>query len=351
MIHISNKTLIEHQHGTVYMQALMMTKYGDISTSLAFQDTEKPTISPSQLLIQVHVSSINPIDYKVLRGDFKAFIKTTFPQGIGRDVSGVVVEVGSSVTHFKVGDAVLSRVGEEVVGTIAQFVASEEQHTALKPEKMTHEEAASIPLAGLTALQALVTTANLKAGEKVLIHAGSGGVGTIAIQLAKSLGAFVATTTSTANVELVKSLGADQVIDYKKEDYLQQVSDFDVVFDTMGGGHTLDAFKVIKAGGRVVSVNGEVDDILARKLGLNFIIRKILSLKARKITQAAAKKQANYRMILMSSDGAQLAELADLYEQQKIHAVIDRSYAFTESIEALEYLLKGRAKGKVVIKH
>tara|TARA_B110000503_G_scaffold124332_1_gene190781 strand:+ start:14476 stop:15531 length:1056 start_codon:yes stop_codon:yes gene_type:complete len=351
MIHISNKTLIEHQHGTVYMQALMMTKYGEISTSLAFQDTETPTISPSQLLIQVHVSSINPIDYKVLRGDFKAFIKTTFPQGIGRDVSGVVVEVGSSVTHFKVGDAVLSRVGEEVVGTIAQFVASEEQHTALKPEKMTHEEAASIPLAGLTALQALVTTANLKAGEKVLIHAGSGGVGTIAIQLAKSLGAFVATTTSTANVELVKSLGADQVIDYKKEDYLQQVSNFDVVFDTMGGEHTLNAFKVIKAGGRVVSVNGEVDDILARKLGLNFIIRKILSLKARKITQTAAKKQAMYRMILMSSDGAQLAELADLYVQQKIHAVIDRSYAFTESIEALEYLLKGRAKGKVVIKH
>ena len=141
------------------------------------------------------------------------------------------------------------------------------------------------------------------------------------------------------------------MIDYKKEDYLAQVSDCDVVFDTLGGAYTLDAFKVIKSGGRVVSVNGEVDDILARKLGLNFIIRKILSLKARKVTQAAAKKNATYRMILMNSDGVQLAELAELYVQKKIKAVIDRSYPFTESIEALKYLSKGRAKGKVVITH
>ena len=333
------------------MQALMMTKYGDITSSLAFQNITKPTISATQLLIEVHASSINPFDYKVLKGDFKAFKKITFPHGIGRDVSGVVTEIGDEVTNFKVGDTVLSRIGEQLVGTIAQYVASEAKHTALKPDQITHQEAASIPLAGLTAWQGLVTIANLKAGEKVLIHAGSGGVGTIAIQLAKHLGAFVATTTSTPNVDLVKKLGADQVIDYKKEDYLQQVNSFGVVFDTMGGEHTLDAFKVIKEGGRVVSVNGEVDDILARELGLNFIIRKILSLKAKKITQAAAKKTAMYRMFMMSSNGPQLAELADLYMQNKIQAVIDRSYGFTESIEALEYLSKGRAKGKVVITH
>jgi|TARA_B110000495_G_C23018151_1_gene603498 alcohol dehydrogenase len=333
------------------MQALMMTKYGNISTSLAFQSIATPKASPSQVIIKVHASSINPFDYKVLKGEFKAFKKINFPQGIGRDVSGVVVEVGDLVSNLKVGDAVLSRIDEELVGTMAEYVASEAQHTALKPQEMTHEEAASMPLAGLTALQALVTTVQLKAGEKVLIHAGSGGVGTIAIQLAKSLGAFVATTTSTANVDLVKKLGADQVIDYKKEDYLEQVSDFDVVFDTLGGVYTLDAFKVIKNGGRVVSVNGEVDDILAKKLGLNFIIRKILSLKARKITQAAVKKNATYRMILMNSDGVQLAELANLYLQEKIKAVIDRSYPFTESIDAFEYLSKGRAKGKVVITH
>jgi len=334
------------------MQALMMTKYGDISTSLAFQSTATPKAAANQVIIKVNASSINPFDYKVLQGEYKAFKKIHFPQGIGRDVSGVVVEVGNLVSHFKVGDAVLSRIDEGLVGrTIAEYVASEAQHTALKPQEMTHEEAASMPLAGLTALQALVTTAQLKAGEKVLIHAGSGGVGTIAIQLAKSLGAFVVTTTSTANVDLVKNLGADQVIDYKKEDYLAQVSDCDVVFDTLGGAYTLDAFKVIKSGGRVVSVNGEVDDILARKLGLNFIIRKILSLKARKVTQAAAKKNATYRMILMNSDGVQLAELAELYVQKKIKAVIDRSYPFTESIEALKYLSKGRAKGKVVITH
>jgi NADPH:quinone reductase-like Zn-dependent oxidoreductase len=178
-------------------------------------------------------------------------------------------------------------------------------------------DAASIPLAGLTALQTLVTTANLKAGEKVLIHAGSGDVGSIAIQLAKSTGAFVATTTRTAKVELVTKLGADQVIDYKQEDYLQPVRDFDVVFDTLGGDYTLDAFKVIKKGGKVVSISGEVDDILAQDLGLNLIIRTILKLKARKIVKAAAKKQAMYRMILMSSNGAQLAELVDLYVHKK----------------------------------
>ena len=333
------------------MQALMMTKYGDITSSLAFQNIPKPTISASQLLIEVHASSINPFDYKVLKGEFKAFKKITFPQGIGRDVSGVVAAIGDAVTNFKVGDAVLSRIDEALVGTIAQYVASEAQHTAIKPDQITHQEAASIPLAGLTAWQGLVTIANLKAGEKVLIHAGSGGVGTIAIQLAKHLGAFVATTTSTPNVDLIKKLGADQVIDYKKEDYLQQVNSFDVVFDTLGGEHTLDAFKVVKEGGRVVSLNGEVDDILARELGLNFIIRKILSLKAKKITQAAAKKQAMYRMFMMSSNGAQLADLADLYAQNKIQAVIDRSYGFTDSIDALEYLSKGRAKGKVVITH
>jgi NADPH:quinone reductase-like Zn-dependent oxidoreductase len=212
-------------------------------------------------------------------------------------------------------------------------------------------DAASIPLAGLTALQTLVTTANLKAGEKVLIHAGSGDVGSIAIQLAKSTGAFVATTTRTAKVELVTKLGADQVIDYKQEDYLQPVRDFDVVFDTLGGDYTLDAFKVIKKGGKVVSISGEVDDILAQDLGLNLIIRTILKLKARKIVKAAAKKQATYRMILMSSNGAQLAELVDLYVHKKIQPVIDSVYPFTKSIEALEHLLKGRAKGKIVIKH
>lgn len=266
-------------------------------------------------------------------------------------MSGVIVEVGALVSSFKVGDAVLSRIDETLVGTIADYVASKAQHTALKPQEITHEEAASIPLAGLTALQALVTTGQLKAGEKVLIHAGSGGVGTIAVRLAKSLGAFVATTTSTDNVDFVKQLGADQVIDYKKENYLEQVSDFDLVFDTLGADYTFDAFKVIKSGGRVVSVNGVVDDMLARQLGLNFIIRLILSLKARKVTQAAVQKQATYRMILMSSNGAQLAQLTNLYLQKKITAVIDRSYPFMESIEALAYLAKGRAKGKVVIKH
>jgi NADPH:quinone reductase-like Zn-dependent oxidoreductase len=332
------------------MKSLMMTKYGDVIISLEVQEVSLPTVGANQILIKTHSASFNPIDYKILRGDFKAMGKIQFPRGIGRDVSGVIKEVGEKVKQLKVGNKVYSRIDDNFVGTMAEYVISNASDVALIPSNLNHEEAASIPLVGLTSYQALIDIAKLTAGENILIHAGSGGIGTIAIQLAKHLGAKVTTTTSTKNVGLVKDLGADKVIDYAKHSYLDEGAKFDVVFDTLGGKHTLDSFKVLKDGGRVVSISGDLDSVTTKQLGLNKVVRFLLALKVKKVTKAASKMGAIYRFLLMSPNGAQLKELAKLYESGSIKPVIDKTYNFDDSIKALDYLAKGRARGKVVVK-
>jgi NADPH:quinone reductase-like Zn-dependent oxidoreductase len=332
------------------MKSLMMTKYGDASSSLKEQEVPIPTFGKNQILIKTHSASFNPIDYKILRGDFKAMGKIQFPKGIGRDVSGVIEKIGKNVKNFKAGDKVYSRIDESFVGTMAEYVISNDKDVAFIPSNLSFDESASIPLAGLTSYQALVDVAKLSSGENILIHAGSGGVGTIAIQLAKHLGANVTTTTSAKNVKWVKDLGADKVIDYTKHSYLDEGTKFDVVFDTLGGEHTLNSFKVLKDGGRVVSVTGALDSITAKQFGLNKFVRLILSFQARKVTKAAAKMNAMYRFVFMSSSGAQLKILAALYESGAIKPVIDKTYGFGDSIQALEYLSNGRAKGKVIVK-
>jgi NADPH:quinone reductase-like Zn-dependent oxidoreductase len=332
------------------MKSLMMTKYGDVNISLEVQEVSLPTVGANQILIKTHFASFNPIDYKILRGDFKAMGKIQFPRGIGRDVSGVIKEVGEKVKQLKVGNKVYSRIDDNFVGTMAEYVISNASDVALIPSNLNHEEAASIPLVGLTSYQALIDIAKLSAGENILIHAGSGGIGTIAIQLAKHLGAKVTTTTSTKNVGLVKDLGADKVIDYTKHSYLDEGAKFDVVFDTLGGKHTLDSFKVLKDGGRVVSISGDLDSVTTKQLGLNKVVRFLLALKVKKVTKAASKMGAIYRFLLMSPNGVQLKELAKLYESGSIKPVIDKTYNFDDSIKALDYLAKGRARGKVVVK-
>ena len=331
------------------MTSLMMTKYGNINESLEFQKVSKPTIGTKQILIKTKAASYNPLDYKIIRGDFKSVRKIEFPKGIGRDVSGVVKEIGPDVEGFKVGDNVFSRISEECVGTMAEYVISNESDVSLMPSNLNFLESASIPLAGLTVYQSLIDIAKLSANENILIYAGSGGVGTIAIQLSKYLGANVTTTTSTNNVDMVKNLGADKVIDYTKQSFLDDNVTYDVVYDTLGGQHTVDSFKVLKENGRVVSIAGDLDDVTAKQLGLNKFIRFILSLKARKIKKAASRINASYRFYLMSPNGKQLNELAKLYEKESIKPVIDNTYTFEESIAAIDYLSKGRAKGKVVV--
>ena len=331
------------------MVSLMIKKYGDLEQSLEFQEIPVPVIQPNQLLIRTKAASFNPLDYKIVRGDFKAVRKIQFPQGIGRDVSGIVEKIGKSIKGFKVGDKVFSRIDENLVGTMAEYVVSNEKDVALMPSNLSFNEAASIPLAGLTAYQSLVDVAQLSSQENVLIYAGSGGVGTIAIQLAKHLGAYVTATTSTKNVDMVKKLGTDEVIDYTKENFQEQGKQFDVVYDTLGGEHTLNSFKVLKPGGRVISIAGDLDDITAKQLKLNRFIRFLLSLKVKKVINTASKLDAFYRFHLMSPNGNQLQKLAELYESEIIKPIIDKTYIFEESIQALKYLSKGHAKGKVVV--
>ena len=217
------------------------------------------------------------------------------------------------------------------------------------PSNLSFNEAASIPLAGLTAYQSLVDLAKLYSQEHILIYAGSGGVGTIAIQLAKHLGAYVTATTSTRNVNMVKELGSDKVIDYTEENFEELGGQFDVVYDTLGGEYTLNSFKVLKPGGRVVSIAGVLDEITAQQLKLNRFIRFLLALKAKKVTNAASKLEASYRFLLMSPNGGQLKKLAKLYESEKIKPIIDKTYPFEESIQAIKYLSEGHAKRRVVI--
>ena len=331
------------------MISLMIKKYGDLEQSLEFQEIPVPVIQPNQLLIRTQAASFNPLDYKIVRGDFKAVRKIQFPQGIGRDVSGIVEKIGKSIKGFKVGDKVFSRIDENLVGTMAEYVVSNEEDVALMPSNLSFNEAASIPLAGLTAYQSLVDVAQLSSQENVLIYAGSGGVGTIAIQLAKHLGAYVTATASTKNVDMVKKLGTDQVIDYTKENFQEQGKQFDVVYDTLGGEHTLNSFKMLKPGGRVISIAGDLDDITAKQLKLNRFIRFLLSLKVKKVINTASKLDASYRFHLMSPNGNQLQKLAELYESEIIKPIIDKTYIFEESIQALKYLSKGHAKGKVVV--
>ena len=332
------------------MKSLMITKYGDINSSLEEQDIPKPLVEANQILIRTYSSSFNPIDHMIVKGDYKAMGKVSFPAGIGRDVSGIVEEVGKNVRKFKIGDKVYSRINESFVGTMAEYVLSNVKDTALMPSNLSFDESASIPLVGLTTYQALVDIAKLSKGENVLIHAGSGGIGTFAIQLAKHLGANVTTTTSTKNISFVKELGADKVIDYTSQNYLDEGAAFDVVYDTLGGNYTMDSFKVLKDGGRVVSIKGTVDSITAKQLGLNKLIQMIIAFQARKVFKAASKMNASYRFLYMSPNGEQLKKIAKLYESGAIKPIIDKTYKFSESIQALEYLSKGHAKGKVVVK-
>ncbi len=325
------------------MKALQLTQYGEITESLAFNEVDKPTVGENDVLIKVKAAAINPIDKGIILGNLQAMLPISLPATIAYDVSGSVVEKGAAVTAFEVGDLVYSRVPQEQMGTLAEYVAVTSDAVSKKPGNISFEEAASIPLAGLTALQSL-ENAGIKENDKVLIHAGSGGVGSFAIQYAKAKGAYVYTTTSTTNVEWVKELGADRVIDYKTEDYKTITTDVDIVFDTLGNAYALEAFEVIKKGGKVVSVVGPIDEETAHMFGM-----ADYKLPA-ELAQLVSEKGASYKFMFMHPNGAHLSEIKSLIEDEKIKPIIDKVYPFAESVEAFTHLASGRAKGKIVIK-
>ena len=325
------------------MKALQIVKYGEIKDSFAFNDLNKPIVQANDVLIEVKAAAINPIDKSIVLGNLQGMLPIPLPSTSAYDVSGIVVETGNEVSNFEIGDLVYSRVPQEQMGTLAEFVAVTSVAVSKKPGNISFEEAASLPLAGLTALQSL-EYAGIKENDKVLIHAGSGGVGSFAIQYAKAKGAYVYTTTSTGNVEWVKELGADRVIDYKTEDYKNIAKDVDIVFDTLGKNYSLESFEVVKKGGIVVSVVGPLDESSAKMFGL-----ADYKLPA-ELVKASGDKDAEYKFIFMHPNGLHLSEIKEMIEDDKIKPIIDKVYPFSESIEAFEHLATGRAKGKIVVK-
>ncbi len=300
-------------------------------------------------MVQIHAASVNVLDAKIRDGEFKLILPYRLPLILGNDVAGIVVRVGSKVSRFKPGDEVYARPDKDRIGAFAQFIAMNEADVAMKPKNLTMEEAASIPLVALTAWQVLVERANLQKGQKVLIHAGSGGVGTIAIQLAKYLGAVVATTTSTSNVDLVKSLGADVVIDYKTQNFEEVLKDYDVVLNSLGTDTLEKSLRALKPGGKLISISGPPDPAFAKQNGSGWLLQQVMRLLSFGIRRKSKRHQVSYSFLFMTANGGQLGKITALIEAGVIKPVVDRVFRFEKANEALAYVETGRAKGKVVI--
>ncbi len=309
------------------MKAIVIDNYGG-KEQLKEREVEKPTINENQVLVEIHATSINPIDWKLREGYLKEMLPWEFPIILGWDAAGVIVEVGENVKNFSVGDRVFTRPATTRQGTYAEFVPVEENLLAHMPESMSYEEGAAIPLTGLTAYQCLVDFADLKKGDKVLIHAGAGGVGSMAIQIANSIGAYVATTASDKNDELVKSLGANQVINYREEEFSELLEDFDAVLDTMGGEVLDKSFKVLKKGGKLISIAGQPS------------------------AEKAEEHEVTASDYWLEPNGEQLQQLANLYVSGEFKPSIGHVFDFTEQglKDAHELSESHHARGKIVIK-
>lgn len=332
------------------MKAFVVNKFGKKEV-LQLKEVAEPSMKENEVLVEIRSTAINLLDSLIRNGDFKLFLpyKPAFING--HDMAGVVIKVGGKVNKFKVGDEVYARPSDFHIGTFAEQISVNENDLALKPKNTTMEEAASIPLVGLTAWQALVEIAKLKKGQKVFIQAGSGGVGTFAIQLAKYLGAYVATTTSATNTELVKSLGADLIIDYKKDDFSKILKEYDVVLHSNRDPKVLDnSLKILKKGGTLVSLTGPATADLVKQFGLPWYLKIILNLLSLSTRKKAQKLGVNFKFLFMKADGRALYEIRKLIEQEKIRPVIDRVFPFEQLNDAIAYVETGRSKGKVVVK-
>jgi NADPH:quinone reductase-like Zn-dependent oxidoreductase len=330
------------------MKALIFKKYGR-PDQVGFADIPEPALKPDEILVRVHAVGLNPIDNMIPKGSFKPILRFQLPATLGSDLAGVVAEVGSRVTRFKVGDAVFASIFDLGTGSLAEFAVVPESAAALKPSNLDFVQAASVPMVGLTAWQALKERAGVKPGQKVFIPAGSGGIGTFAIQLAKHLGAKVGTTTSTGNMELVRSLGADEIVDYKKQEFETVLRDYDVVLGTVKGDAINKSVGILKSSSRIVSLVGPPDAAFARARRMNFLLKFVFGVLSGGIIRMARKREAEYSFLFVHPDGRQLAEIGALLQTGKIRPVIDRVFHFDQAKEALAYLEKGRAKGKVVV--
>lgn len=332
------------------MKAFIIKKYGK-KERLHLTDWAEPIVKENDVLVQIHSAGVNVIDLLIRNGDFKLFLPMKAPFQLGRDVAGIVIKTGSKVSKFKVGDEVYSSSGNHHLGTYAQYISIDEAEVALKPKNLTMEEASSIPLVGLTSWQALVELANVQKGQKVFIQAGSGGVGTFAIQLAKHLGATVATTTSSANIDLVKSLGADIVIDYKTQDFETILKEYDVVLHSNKDTKILEkSLRILKSGGQAISLTGPPTPEFATQLGLAWYLKLVINLLSFSVRKKAKKQNVSFKFLFMKAEGKQLGEITKLIEGGIIKPVIDKVFPFEQTNEALSYVETGRSRGKVVVK-
>jgi len=330
------------------MKAFLIDRYGKKETG-RIDDVPTPSLRDDDVLIRVHAASVNALDTKIRRGEFKVILPYRLPLILGNDLAGTVERVGASVRQFKPGDEVYARPDDDRIGAFAEFIAVKSTSVALKPSNLTMVEAASLPLVALTAWQALVETAQLKPGQKVFIQAGSGGVGSVAIQLAKHLGAFVATTTSTPNVAWVKDLGADVVIDYRQQDFAAELQDYDVVLNSLGKDELERSLQILKPGGHLVSISGPPTPTFAAARGLAWPLKQVMRLLSLGIRRKAKRKGVTYSFVFMRAEGAQLSTITSLVESGAIAPVIDRVFPFQDAQAALAHVESGRAKGKVVV--
>ena len=331
------------------MKAFILDRYGG-PVRVRAGETPDPDVGESDVLVQIHAAGVNPLDSKIRNGEFKQILPYRLPLILGNEAAGVVVHIGSRVRRFKPGDEVYARPDKDRIGTFAEFIAIAEDDVAHKPKSLTMEEAASIPLVGLTSWQALVERAKLKKGDKVLIHAGSGGVGTFAIQLAKHVGAIVATTTSAANLDLVKRLGADVAIDYRKDDFETILHDYDVALNSLPGETLQKSLRVLKPGGTLISIAGPPDPDFASAIGASWILRVAMRVLSYRIRSKSKRRHVRYSFLFMRASGDQLREISALIDSGIIRPVVDRVFPFESTKEAMAYVETGRAKGKVVVK-
>jgi NADPH:quinone reductase-like Zn-dependent oxidoreductase len=328
------------------MKAFVITKYGE---PLREADVAEPTTGERDVLVRVQAAGLNQLDEKIRTGEFKQILPYKLQLILGNDVAGTVIRVGDQVHRFKPGDEVYGRPAKDRIGTFAERIAVAEEDLALKPASASMAEAGSLPLVALTAWQALVEQGNVRAGQKVLIHAGAGGVGSIAIQLAKHLGATVATTASGSNAAFVRELGADVVIDYRNEDFEQHLSGYDLVLDSLGGENLEKSLRVLKPGGKAIGISGPPDPEFARQEGLNPVLRLAVTLLSSRIRRQARKLGVSYEFLFMRASGDQLRQISALVDGGVLRPVVGKVFDFAQTPQALQSLADGGIRGKAVL--
>ncbi|MGV8058276.1 MAG: NADP-dependent oxidoreductase [Smithellaceae bacterium] len=328
------------------MKAFVVEKYG--KDGLRAVQVPEPTIGHRDVLVRVSAAGINPLDHKVRNGEFKHILKYKTPFILGHDLAGVVTGIGAEVRDYRIGDEVYARPRDLRIGAFAEYIAVDHADIALKPKLLTMEESAAVPLVALAAWQAMVELAQIKPGQKALIHAGAGGLGSTVIQVAKYFGAYVATTVNGKDVEKVRGLGADEIIDYTKTNFVETLSNYDVVLDSIGGDHLTNSMAVLKPGGLAISVVGPPDSAFAAQVGRP-LLKPVMALMSRKVRARARKLGVRYSFFFMRADGAQLKTLAALYDAGALRPLLDRTFPFDETLDAMAYAEQGRAKGKIVV--